>query len=266
MGCIIFRPDVITKYTAGEIFDVEITGTVSGTISYTVTFVSINPITKITLDRDSLVLKQGEESQLNAEIAPYDADDVSLNWVSSNKDVATVEDGHIIALSAGETSITVSSADGSVSATCLVKVKDRYTVKFNTNGGSEINSQIIDEDETVTEPFEPIKNGYNFGGWYQDEALTTAWDFSMPVTGDMTLYAKWELIIDKTVMVGKKITFRTSRKIKKFTVSEKGIVNVSKSGKKMIVKGKKPGIVTVVAYDKNGYEVGSWVVEVKPRQ
>lgn len=41
-------------------------------------------------------------------------------------------------------------------------------------------------------PSDPVRDGYTFLGWYTDAAGTKAWDFSDPVTSDMTLYAKWE--------------------------------------------------------------------------
>jgi uncharacterized repeat protein (TIGR02543 family) len=43
----------------------------------------------------------------------------------------------------------------------------------------------------VTEPVAPAKEGYAFGGWYSNIALTNVYDFSAPVTKDLVLYAKW---------------------------------------------------------------------------
>jgi hypothetical protein len=40
-------------------------------------------------------------------------------------------------------------------------------------------------------------------------------------------------------------------------------VKVSKKGKKIIVKGKEPGMVLVVAYGKKNVEIGSWLVKVE---
>ncbi len=63
--------------------------------------------------------------------------------------------------------------------------------------------------------------------------------------------------------VGKKIKIETDKKVKRVRVSDKGIVKAAKGGKKVIVKGKKAGIVTVTAYDKQGGEIGSWIVTVE---
>ena len=65
-----------------------------------------------------------------------------------------------------------------------------YTVTFETNGGSSIESQAVEEGNTVLKPADPTKEGYTFDGWYSDEALSTIYDFGTPVTEDITLYAK----------------------------------------------------------------------------
>ena len=71
---------------------------------------------------------------------------------------------------------------------------NRYTVSFNANGkdATTPDSQRVKEGKTATEPADkPQLKGYTFGGWYTDEACTQAYDFSTPVTADLTLYAKW---------------------------------------------------------------------------
>ena len=66
-----------------------------------------------------------------------------------------------------------------------------YTVKFDTNGGLSVASQYVIKNKTVTEPTNVTKYGYTFEGWYTDEAFTTKYDFTTPVTSSFTLYAKW---------------------------------------------------------------------------
>ncbi len=68
----------------------------------------------------------------------------------------------------------------------------QHTVTFNSNGGSAVASQVIDDNNFVTTPTPPTKTGKTFAGWYANAALTTAFDFStVVVTGDITIYAKW---------------------------------------------------------------------------
>ena len=68
---------------------------------------------------------------------------------------------------------------------------------------------------------------------------------------------------DIIIKVGKKTKLKADMRVKKVKVSENGIVKTAKSGKKVIVTGKKTGIVTVTAYNKRGEEIGSWVVQVE---
>jgi len=67
-----------------------------------------------------------------------------------------------------------------------------YLVEFESNGGTEIAHQDIEENETAVRPDPPVKSGYTFAGWYLDEACTVPYDFSTPVTHDIDLYAKWD--------------------------------------------------------------------------
>ncbi|MCL2337317.1 MAG: S-layer homology domain-containing protein, partial [Firmicutes bacterium] len=66
-----------------------------------------------------------------------------------------------------------------------------YTVSFNTNGGGTINSQKIASGAKVSQPADPVKDGYTFAGWYTDQKLTTKFDFTKTITGNITLYANW---------------------------------------------------------------------------
>lgn len=70
----------------------------------------------------------------------------------------------------------------------------RYTVTFDANGKDAAipDSQRVKEGRAATEPStKPQCKGYTFGGWFTDAACTKAYDFSSPVTADLTLYAKW---------------------------------------------------------------------------
>lgn len=51
---------------------------------------------------------------------------------------------------------------------------------------------VVAHGAAVPRPADPVLDGWRFLGWYSDTALSQAWDFSAPVTSDLTLYAKWE--------------------------------------------------------------------------
>ena len=67
----------------------------------------------------------------------------------------------------------------------------KYTVSFNTDGGSPVENQIIEEGEKALEPAIPIKEGFKFGGWYEDSTYQFWFYFERPITANTTLYAKW---------------------------------------------------------------------------
>lgn len=71
--------------------------------------------------------------------------------------------------------------------------KSKYTVKFVSDYGS-FADQTIEHGGTITTDnlTIPEVEGYTFDGWYADEAHKTKFDFSTPITGDTTIYAKWE--------------------------------------------------------------------------
>ena len=64
-----------------------------------------------------------------------------------------------------------------------------YTVTFQSEGGSEVASQIR-ANTPAGRPADPTKEGYTFIGWYNGES---EWDFETPVTADLTLTAKWQV-------------------------------------------------------------------------
>lgn len=69
---------------------------------------------------------------------------------------------------------------------------ESWTVVFNSNGGSACNTKFVaTADGKLVKPADPTRDGYTFGGWFTDEACVQAYDFSTPVTADLTLYAKW---------------------------------------------------------------------------
>lgn len=70
-------------------------------------------------------------------------------------------------------------------------VPTTYTVTFDSDGGSAVTAQTVESGKTATKPADPTKAGYTFKGWYLGE---TAYDFATPVTGNITLKAKWEKI------------------------------------------------------------------------
>lgn len=67
--------------------------------------------------------------------------------------------------------------------------KPKYTVKFDSDGGSTISAIKVEEGKTATKPTNPTKTGFKFTGWTLDGK---SYDFATPVNKNITLTAKWE--------------------------------------------------------------------------
>jgi uncharacterized repeat protein (TIGR02543 family) len=71
-------------------------------------------------------------------------------------------------------------------------ITPHYKVTFDSNGGSAVSGQSVIFNGRATRPDVPTRNdGYTFVDWYSNSGLTTLYDFSTPVTQNITLYAKW---------------------------------------------------------------------------
>lgn len=70
--------------------------------------------------------------------------------------------------------------------------KNKYTVTYESNGGTNTTPETVDYNTVFTKPENPTKEGNIFKGWFSDQTLTQGYDFSTPATKDITLYAKWE--------------------------------------------------------------------------
>ena len=67
--------------------------------------------------------------------------------------------------------------------------QEKYTVEFNSNGGTSVETQYVLPNGKVTEPVPPTKKGYTFDGWYVGNEK---WSFvGYIVTEPMVLNAKW---------------------------------------------------------------------------
>lgn len=83
------------------------------------------PVTGVSLDKETMSLTAGSSGTLTATITPENATNKNLTWTSDNEAVVAVSDGVVSAVAAGTANITVTTADGGKTATCVVTVTRR---------------------------------------------------------------------------------------------------------------------------------------------
>ena len=66
-----------------------------------------------------------------------------------------------------------------------------FNIQFESNGGSYVKIQNVEEGARVKEPAEPTKEGFIFDGWYTNKKLTDEYNFKNKVDEGFILYAKW---------------------------------------------------------------------------
>ena len=70
-------------------------------------------------------------------------------------------------------------------------IPNQYTISFNSNGGSYVDSITQDFATQVAPPTDPIWAEKSFVGWYTDDTLSILYSFTTMPAENITLYAKW---------------------------------------------------------------------------
>ena len=170
----------------------------------------------VELDRDFIYMNVGESYTLNATVYPANATNKKLKWESADTSIATVDsNGRVSGVGEGTTMVYARATDGSGQvASCEVDVyapatptptpDKKYTVTFDSQGGSHVSSQTVKEGTTISLPT-PTRDGYKFLGWYT-EATGGSKVTSLTVTKNVTLYAHWEKeqgsVVENIVIAG----------------------------------------------------------------
>ena len=123
----------------------------------------------------------------------------------------------------------------------------KYTVTFNSDGGSSVSKQTVEEGKKATEPKAPTKKGYTFKGWYLG---STKYNFSNKVTKNITLTAKWEKVEEQETPV--------TPEVKKYTVTfdANGGTSVAKQTVEEGKKAAEPKKPTRTGYTFLGWYLG----------
>lgn len=156
--------------------------TVKGSNGEDVTIDFPIPAGKVTLQKYNLTINYKYAD--GTEAKPTHTE--SLTYGSSYSVASPLITGY----TADKLTVSGSMPDSDVTVDVTFTAKD-YTVTYESNGGSTVPSQTVKYNETANKPADPTKSGYTFAGWYTEEKLTNKYDFATPVTGNITLYAKW---------------------------------------------------------------------------
>ena len=110
-------------------------------------------VTSVSLNKQTLSLVEGNSETLTATVAPSDATNKAVSWKSSYASVASVDNsGKVTAVKAGSATITVTTTDGSKTATCYVTVTAK-TIEVNNVGLDKSEMEMVAGDSyqfTVT--------------------------------------------------------------------------------------------------------------------
>ena len=96
-----------------------------------------------------------------------------------------------------------------IAAIFILKFFDFETAKFDisfvSNGGSSVDAIIVEQNNKIARPKDPVKEGYRFKGWYYNGE---PYDFNNKITENIQLEAKWEKIekvsnveLDQTTLI-----------------------------------------------------------------
>ena len=110
---------------------------------------------KISISDKKLFMSPGDTYTLEASVTPDDAFDKSVEWKSSNPDIISVEDGHLIAKSVGNAEITATTCNG-LYAVCSIEIRilpkkltfNRYTLTIYENKSVSLIATVLPADAT----------------------------------------------------------------------------------------------------------------------
>ena len=112
------------------------------------------PATGIALDKENISLSVGATQELVATVIPSVATNKNVTWTSNHPEIATVENGVVTAVAAGEATITATTEDGNNVATCTVTVAtpvtavtlDKTTLSIKRGNTETLTATVEPED------------------------------------------------------------------------------------------------------------------------
>ena len=165
----------VTALKAGTA-DITVTtddGGKTATCSVTVKARTID-VADVVLTPSTLTLTEGDSETLTATVKPDNATNRNVTWASSDNTVATVEDGKVTAVKAGEAKITVTTEDGGKTASCSVTVKAKsYDVTGVSLNASSM-TILVGNSETLIVKISPDDAANKNVTWSSSDATVAS--------------------------------------------------------------------------------------------
>ncbi len=140
-------------------------------------------VTGVTLNKDTTTIFIGASEDLEETIAPVNATNQGVTWSSSDTAVATVNaNGKVTGISAGTATITVTTADGGETDTCIVTVVPFVPVK-GVSLNKNTTTLAVDATETLTVTFDPVNATNQAVTWASDDPALATVDANGKVKG-----------------------------------------------------------------------------------
>ena len=286
---------IATVDNTGRVFGKEVGSatifctTEEGGYTETCQVVVDQPVTGITLDKESCTILKGDSLTLNATVLPSDAVDKTVIWTTQDSNIATVsENGEVNGINPGVTTITATTNDGGYSASCEVTVyqpvsgleldKDYYKLKidetFTLNAiispSDASNKDVIwsSSDESIA----TVSENGEVAGIEEGEALITCTtvdggfeatckvEVYRPVTGITLNPTSCRILKGNTKTLSATIQPNDATdKSVTWSSADSTVATVSSNG---VVTGKKVGTTTITCTTNDGGYTATCSVEV----
>ena len=169
-------------------------GGLSGALNYDTEAFTLTDITSEVLTDCESNLKTGAFAADLAEEASAAAGDTLLTFTLEKTDAFEKNTEYTFTVEFDE-AYNFELEDLTVKNTSATYAENVFTVTFDSDGGSEVEAQEVEENATAEKPADPTKEGFTFKGWQLDGK---DFDFSTPITEDITLKAVWEKVEETT--------------------------------------------------------------------
>ncbi|MDO5329245.1 MAG: InlB B-repeat-containing protein [Coriobacteriia bacterium] len=183
-----------TVYEARQYYQVTFGDADHGTYDFTLDDEKQQVVTPLDVDADTTYIVTLDEGSHKVTISFTHDQEVHVAKLTCNPVSGYSFEGFYYNTGSGDIKIEAKLTLGDackITGKCVVQ-PTTHTVTFDSQGGTTVDPQIVEDGQCATEPTAPIKEGYKFAGWFdEDTSTTTPFNFTTPIKSDLTLTAHW---------------------------------------------------------------------------